>query len=266
MTALAARSFPYDQGTLNLAHRGARAFAPENTMAAFALAIQQCAHGVELDVMLSTDGVPMVIHDQRVDRTTDGIGRVSDLTSGQLRKLDAGSWFSPEFAGERLPTLSEVLAWAEPHTLLNIELKAPGLSPGKLEEEVTRLVHQHHASARVLLSSFNPLTLRRLRRIDPGLRTGLLYAPNLPVPLRRAWLRPLALPDALHPEHTMVDRRYIHWARARGYRVNVWAPDSRSDLDRLVGLGVDAIITDRPDVLAGILASPQVNLQGRNYD
>ena len=250
-------SFLDHEHVLDIAHRGASAVAPPNTLAAFRKAVELGADGVEFDVHLSADSVPIVIHDFRVDDTTDGSGRVADLTLAQLKQLDAGFTFDPSFAGERIPTLGEVLETVGSQLLLNIELKTTSLRDNGLEQEVIGLVEQHGLDDRVLLSSFNPFSLRRAKRIAPQLSVGLLYAPDLPLPLRRAWLAFLALHEARHPEHTMVDAQYMAWARRRGYRVNVWTVNDPGEMRRLIRLGVDGIITDVPDVLRSVLESQE---------
>ena len=250
-------SFLDHEHVLDIAHRGASAVAPPNTLAAFRKAVELGADGVEFDVHLSADSVPIVIHDFRVDDTTDGSERVADLTLAQLKQLDAGFTFDPSFAGERIPTLGEVLETVGSQLLLNIELKTTSLRDNGLEQEVIGLVEQHGLDDRVLLSSFNPFSLRRAKRIAPQLSVGLLYAPDLPLPLRRAWLASLALHEARHPEHTMVDAQYMAWARRRGYRVNVWTVNDPGEMRRLIRLGVDGIITDVPDVLRSVLESQE---------
>jgi len=211
------------------------------------------ADGIEFDVHLSADGVPVVIHDFTVDATTDGHGRVADLTLAQLKALDAGSSFDPAFAGERIPTLEEVLDAVGDRLLLNVELKSTSIHDNGLERAVLDLIAQHGVNDRVLISSFNPFSLRRVRRLAPHIPLGLLYAPDLPLPLRRAWLAFLAPHEARHPEHTMVDARYMSWARKRGYRVHTWTVDNPDEMRRLIALGVDGIITNVPDVLRHVL-------------
>jgi glycerophosphoryl diester phosphodiesterase len=245
--------FPYRDRALNFGHRGAPIAAPENTLASFQQAREMGADGIELDVMLCADGDVVVSHDYTVERTTDGEGRIADLPLSQLKTLDAGAWFSPQFAGERVPTLREVLAWAGEDILLNIELKSLRLGTDGLEKKVVSLVREHRMQHTVVLSSFNPFALRRVRQMAPELHTGLLYAAGLPVYLRRAWLRPLALVNALHPQFEMVNEAYMAWARRSVYRVNVWCPTETLEMQRLVRLGVDMIITDRPDLLTNVL-------------
>jgi glycerophosphoryl diester phosphodiesterase len=139
--------------------------------------------------------------------------------------------------------------------LLNIELKDFGLFDRGLERATIGLVEQHNLSDRVFLSSFNPFSLRRAKRIAHHIPVGLLYSPDLPLPLRRAWLAFLFPHEARHPAHTMVNAEYMTWARRRGYRVNTWSVNDPGEMRRLVGLGVDGIITDVPDVLRSILES-----------
>jgi glycerophosphoryl diester phosphodiesterase len=242
-----------NQRALNIAHRGASAVAPANTLAAFEKAVELGADGIELDVHLSADGVPVVIHDFAVDATTDGSGRVSEMTLAQIKQLDAGTHFDPAFAGARIPTLAEVLQAFGDRLLLNVELKSVSLRDNGLERAVLAMVKKHELESRVLLSSFNPFSLRRAKRVAPDVRAGLLYAPDLPLFLSRAWLAPLFPHEARHPKHTMVNARYMRWARRRGYRVNVWTVDDPGEMRRLIGLGVNGIITNVPDMLREIL-------------
>ncbi|MGB9593290.1 MAG: glycerophosphodiester phosphodiesterase [Anaerolineae bacterium] len=240
---------------LNLGHRGASHDAPQNTLAAFRLANAYGADGYELDVQLTKDGVPVVIHDFTVDKTTNGTGPVAGFTLEELKRLDAGAKFSSQFAGERVPTLAEVFDVLEPHTIVNVELKTKSLGDNGLEKATIALIRERGLQERVILSSFNPFSLLRVRRIAPELKIGLLYAPDLPLYLRKAWFRLVVKPQALHPHYRMVDERYMAWARRNGYEVNVWTVDDPDDMRRLAALGVHAIITNRPDVLKSVLAS-----------
>jgi glycerophosphoryl diester phosphodiesterase len=226
--------------------------APENTLSAFARAIELGADGVELDVQLSADGVLVVCHNFEVDQTSDGHGRIADLSLAELKQLDFGCWFGPRFVGERIPTLDEVFDSLSPLALVNIELKSMALRDHGLESAVATLVRRRAVYDRVIVSSFNPVALRRLRRLDPHIEIGLLYAPNLPIVLARAWLRPWVRPHALHPEQTLVDTHYMAWARRRGYAVNVWTVNEAAAMRRLIDLSVTSIITDYPDRLAAL--------------
>lgn len=251
----------YQGRVLNFAHRGASHDAPENTLAAFCLAREMGADGVELDVQASKDGEAVVIHDFTVDATTDGQGPVKDETLTDLKELDAGSWFDARFAGERIPTLQEVIDEVGHQLLLAIELKArvfggAGLAlrqSSGLVVEVVRLIEDHNLAHRAIVSSFNPFALRRVKRLNSRISTGLIYSFDLPAHLIRALFLSLADPDALHPEKHLVTQKYMRWAKERGYRVNAWTVDEPAEMKRLIALGVDGIFTNRPDVLRDVL-------------
>jgi glycerophosphoryl diester phosphodiesterase len=243
---------------LNFAHRGASHDAPENTLAAFRLALEMGADGAELDVQVSKDGEAVVMHNFTVDATTDGQGAVRDKTLAELKELDAGSWFGDgltksAFAGQRIPTLQEVIVEVGHQLLLNIELKTRVFGSGDLVAEVVRLIEDHNLIHRAIVSSINPFALRRVKRLNRRINTGLLYFFDLPTHLVRACLSFLAKPNALHPEKHLVTREYMAWAKEKGYRVNAWTVDDPAEMKRLISLGVDGIITNRPDVLREIL-------------
>ncbi len=246
-------SFLDAQRPLNIAHRGANGVAPENTLAAFEKAAELGADGIELDVRLCADGMPVVIHDSHVGGTTDGSGRVAEMTLTELKQLDAGAWFDPAFAGEHIPTLEETLAAVGQRLWLNIELKAEGVLDRGLERAVVDLIVQQRMVQRVLLSSFNPLALRRVQQIAPQIPTALLYTsailPRLAGPVTP---RPCA---ALHPHRTVMNRQHLDWIRRRDYRIHVWTVDEVEEMDRLIAWEVDGIITNVPHVLHSVLES-----------
>jgi glycerophosphoryl diester phosphodiesterase len=245
----------YDKPTLNIAHRGASGHAPENTLAAFLLAAEMGADGIELDVHLSADGQAVVIHNDTVDATTDGVGRVSKMTCAELQALDAGGGVDPRFAGERIPTLQQVFDAVGQRVLINIEVKVEaGYHPPEQEAETVRLIEDNHMVDRVIVSSFSPISLRRVHKLNPHIPLGFLYAKIEPAFL--PWLiRRLYAPfSALHPHLSWVDERYMARARRRGLRVNVWTVNDASDMERMRDLGVDGIITNYPDTLRDILA------------
>lgn len=234
---------------LIIAHRGASTYAPENTIAAFQVAFELGADGIELDVTLTRDGVPVVIHDDTVDRTTDGSGAVAQMTLTEIRSLDAGSWYNAQFRGERIPTLADVLQAFGRRGVINIELKGSELKGDGLEAAVIQAVESAGLQQSVILSSFNPIRLWRAARISPQIERGLLYTDTLPIYLRRAWLRPIVRPTALHPFYQMVTPGYVRWAQVMGYAVNTWTVDDPIEMKRLIGLEVNAIITKKPDLL-----------------
>jgi glycerophosphoryl diester phosphodiesterase len=225
---------------LVVAHRGASQAAPQNTLMAFRLAAEMGADAVELDVHLTADNVPVVIHDATVDATTNGTGAVRQMSLAQLKTLNI-------VRGERIPTLEEVLAEVGQRLLINIEFKDHTLRGMGLEAIVGNILRQMHMLDRVWFSSFNPFSLRRARAAIPEVPCGMLYSRQLPIYLRHRWLAPLTPHEALHPEHTLVTSTLIENAHRRGLRVAAWTLDDPERAQRLAAWGIDAIITNVPD-------------------
>jgi glycerophosphoryl diester phosphodiesterase len=240
---------------LIFAHRGACRVAPENTLPAFQAALDLGADGVELDVQYSSDGKLVVIHNPTLDETTDGTGRVTAHSFEELRVLDAGARFDPRFAGTRIPSLDEVLALLRSKLLVNIELKALDPATFGLGVDVVAAVRAHDMTDQVVLSSFNPLALRKAKQAGPEIECALLLAPDLPGWMRRELTRRFSRADGLHPEFPMVDTAYLARARKLGLPVRVWTVNEEADMRRMIELGVDAIITDVPDVLKALLTA-----------
>lgn len=239
--------------TLNIAHRGASALAPENTLAAFEKALQLGADGIELDVRSCADGTPVVIHNPTVDATTDGSGSVAQMTLPELKELDAGAWFAPTFAGERIPTLEETLAAVGGQLLVNIELKGKAILGRSLVQATVDLIERHRLAGHVLISSFNPFLLHRVQRMAPQIPTGLLYLwAFLPGVAQRVAPQRYA---ALHPSVAILSQDHRDWIQRHPYRIHVWTVDDPTDMRRLIEWGVDGIITNTPDVLHHLLES-----------
>jgi glycerophosphoryl diester phosphodiesterase len=236
-----------------IAHRGASSAAPENTLSAFNLAAALGADAVELDVKLSKDGAPIIMHDPTVERTTDGTGRVCDLTLAELKRLDAGAWKDSKFAGERAPTLAEVFESVGRRLWINVELTNYTTRGDGLEAVVTALIRKMGLQSRVLLSSFDPFTLRNARRLDPSLPIAQLTASDMALPLREAWLAPFIPHEARHPDVAQLKQKGVAYFKKRGYRVNVWTIDDPADMREFVRQGVDGLITDVPDVAKSII-------------
>jgi len=195
-----------------------------------------------------------VLHDDTIDRTTNGSGRVEDFDYDTLRQMDAGAWFAPQFCGERIPLLADVLDTVGAKLRVNIEIKGRALRGDGLEAEIAALVRARDLADSVIISSFNPWALARMRRADPGLPLALLYSLQAPFWLRRGQPRHWLKPQALHPERALVDAGYVAWAQQRGYRVNVWTVNEQEEMERLIAMRVDGIITDRPALLARLLS------------
>ena len=255
-----------DEWPVNLAHRGASALAPENTIEAFRLAVEAGAGGLELDVHMTRDGHIVVIHDATVDRTTSGNGAVSEMTLDELRRFDAGHNFSPDGGSTRpyrgrgvwVPTLGEVIG-EFPGVAVNIEIKAG--TPG-IEETVLGILRDANALGRALVVSTPHAIVKRFRKISSGhistgasrWEIGVFYI------LSRLRLERLVRPayealqvPLLHRGILVVTPRFIRAAQARGVRVDVWTINQAEEMRRLLDLGVDVIMTDRPGTLAEVL-------------
>jgi glycerophosphoryl diester phosphodiesterase len=235
---------------LIMAHRGASKVAPENTLPAFQAAIDMRADGVELDVQYSSDGHLVVFHWPTLEATTNGQGRITAHTLAELRALDAGSSFGPQFAGTPIPELHEVLDLLCGKLIVNIELKALDMGTFGIGADVVAAVRKQGMEDQVILSSFNHMALRRAKKAGPEIEGALLLAPDLPGWTRTALARRYSRANALHPEAPMVDSQYMSSARRQGLPVRVWTVNEEDEMQRLIALGVDAIITDVPDVLA----------------
>ncbi|MBE0598102.1 MAG: glycerophosphodiester phosphodiesterase [Desulfuromonadales bacterium] len=220
------------------AHRGASAVAPENTLAAFQLAEAAGADGIELDIQLTRDGVPVVLHDLTLERTTTGRGEVARCSWRALQRLDAGSWFAPAFAGEAIPRLDQVLAWAQDRLRLNLEIKDSAAAAAVLD------TLRDFPQANVLVSSFDHPLLERLRGDAPKLPLGFLLETHL---WRRGVQRAAECgAQSLHPRCDLVSRPLLAACRQRALAVFAWTVDDRRRLHSLRRLGVDGVFTNHP--------------------
>ncbi len=231
---------------LIIAHRGASALAPENTLAAFRLAKELGADGIELDVMLSADERLVVIHDQSVNRTTNGQGKVNEMGWDSLKTLDAGSYFDERFTGEPLPLLDQVFEELGGQFLINVELKNYATPRDQLTEKVIDLIMQMGLKNSTILSSFNARNLLKAESLEPAMPRGLLTLPGLPGIPYRGWLGKRYHYDALHPYHKDVNEKMVSRLHAAGKKVNVWTVNKPEDLRRMRDLGVDMVICNDP--------------------
>lgn len=238
---------------LVLAHRGYSGKYPENSKLAFEMAIQTGCHGIESDVHLSADGEPVIIHDPTLERTTDGKGMVADHTFLQLQKLDCGSWKGPEFAGQHLLHLEELLQLVMQHLLvLNLELKNYEVFYKGLEEKVIECIAKYKAQNHVFLSSFNHPSMVLCKQINPAVQTGFLYGYPLLDIEQYADRYPV---DALHPRYQCLQYEpgLVQKIHATGRRVNTWTVNTLADMDYCIQAGTDAIITNYPQTLMDLL-------------
>lgn len=232
---------------LVIAHRGASSVAPENTLAALATAVALGADGVEFDVRATADGVPVLLHDATVDRTTDGTGDIASLTWAEVQRLDAGRWFGERFAGERVPSVEAVLVWAtaQPAPRLFIELKGrPEQYPTLVARLCAALENERMLAARTHVISFETAWLVRMREALPTVRTGLIYGRRPPDPIAAARsLRANAIVAAWR-ELTADDVGRAHHA---DLFVCAWTVDTAEQIEAMRSLGVDGVATN--DVL-----------------
>jgi glycerophosphoryl diester phosphodiesterase len=233
---------------LIIGHRGYRGKYPENTLAGFLAAIEAGADMIEFDVRLSRDGFPMVIHDARLERTTNGNGTVFDRSLAELQKLDAGAWFHPRFTGERIPTLDEVLDMARKQIPVNIEIKVDATEPPHfwrgIEEKVLNSVYRCGTCDEVLISSFNRDVLETLCRIDRAPAIGVLSKFGE----EQSGLDACKEFEAFswHPYYLGLTVQEVADAHDQGVRVMPYTINAIEDIRRLFQMQVDGIFTDDP--------------------
>jgi glycerophosphoryl diester phosphodiesterase len=223
---------------LIIAHRGASADVPENSLAACHLAAEQGADAIELDVQLSADRRIVIFHDDTVARFTGKEQKVSQLTVAELKKVDLGH-------GQTIPTLDELLEMMGPRLLYDVELKDFSLRDKGLEAAVADRFESFGLADKLMVSSFNPFAVRRARKTLPrSVPVALIRKPGL---LEYTYF--LASEQADNPHYNMVDEKYMRWAKGRGYRTYVWTVDDPAEASRLAALGVHGVITNRPQLL-----------------
>lgn len=230
------------------AHRGASAHAPENTLAAFELAMAQGTDGIELDAKLSADGSVIVIHDPTVDRTTGQHGQVKNMSLVDLRALDAGSFFSSDFKAEKIPLLEEVFESFGKRLFINVELTNYNTPRDHLVESVCMLVKKFNLQKRVMFSSFYTANLSKARSYLLEVPCGLLSLPGLPGAWARSFGFAFGKYAALHPYLSDVTPQQVQRAHRLKSRVHVWTVNAETDMRRLFGWGVDGIFTDDPQL------------------
>jgi glycerophosphoryl diester phosphodiesterase len=235
-----------------IAHRGASAYFPENTMAAFKGALEMNAEMIELDVMLSKDGVPVVFHDAVLEDHTNGSGELSDYTLDELKQLDAGSWFSKEFTGEKIPTLEQVLAFAKGKIALNIEIKTEAVSDeveGGVEEKSLALVKEYGMQEHVLFSSFDYRAITHLKQLDPSIPAALLYNNRNSNKLLPSQLVSQYKADAFNCSYQQLNRKRLRDIRLNSIPVFVYTVNQKHRMKKMVQLGVSGVFSDKPDLL-----------------
>lgn len=240
---------------LIIGHRGASADAPENTMAAFREALAVGADGIEFDVRLTRDGVPVVIHDSTLRRTGGLPHRVADLTWAEISKVDVGSWFSKSFANETVPSLAELFTlFQSNNSTLYLEMKCDSAAEHRaLAEACVKAIDEHSLKERVIVECFQLPALRILKEIDSGIKTVALFEPSF---------NPSVLSDqriinqarhvgavALALHHRLARESLVRKAKDDGMHVAVWTVDDPSWIERARATGIDALITNNPEAM-----------------
>ena len=244
-----------------IAHRGAKACAPQNTIPSFERAVSDLADGFETDVHLTKDGIPVICHNYDIDETSDGTGFIEKMTLEELRAFDFGSWYGEEFRGTTIPTLNEFLAVAQKADIkvLNIEIKRPPSRLKELVEKTLAAVEEYGLTDRLIISSFSVQILRYVKQCAPSVPTGFLYPSNnpsacYPVVWPAAMVR-FTKCNAIHPIHNLVGAPLVKWAHKKGLAVNVWTVNEEEDIKRLLLLGVDGLITDNPAFVREVIGT-----------
>lgn len=235
-----------------IAHRGFSGRAPENTLVAVREAIAIGAHMAEIDVTLSADEHIVVIHDETLDRTTNGRGLVSDFTLAALKKLDAGSWFSPQFAGEPIPTLDEILGETHGRILLNVEIKSEAVDRG-VTAKVVAAIRARGMVDEIVVSSFSPTALEQMREVAPEIRTAVLYN----IKLQRG-MDPIDIVSGVgasgfNIRRNRLSKKMLRRCHAHEIPVAIYTVDKPRRMRKFIAKGVDAIFTNHPDRMLEIV-------------
>lgn len=237
--------------TINYAHRGASAYYPENTMISFEKALEMGATGIETDVQVTKDGVLVLIHDEMVNRTTNGEGFVKDYTYKELNKLDAGSWMGEEFEGTKIPTVEELIYLTlDKNIIINFELKNGIVIYEDIEQKLIDLIYKHKINRKVILSSFNHYSIAKCNKISKGINTGVLYMEGIYKPYNYA---STVSANSIHPYFLAINEEVIKETKKHKTQVNVFTVDDEEKMKFFLDMKIDGIITNCPDKLHKIM-------------
>ncbi|MFA8434080.1 MAG: glycerophosphodiester phosphodiesterase [Marinifilaceae bacterium] len=234
-----------------IAHRGASANAPENTLASVRQALEDCADKIEIDVHLSKDGEICVMHDSKVNRTTNGEGKIKNLTWKEIQELDAGSWFSQEFKGERVPTLQQVLNCVHGQSKLIIEIKNKSSYYPGIEKSIVDCIKQHGAENWCIVQSFHADVLEKIHQLAPNLelhKLEVFVIPSLKIAFDKAphLFKPKTYIKSYNVNCFFLSNLIIKKLHTLNKKVNAWTCDSPSMINRMEYIGADGVITNEP--------------------
>jgi glycerophosphoryl diester phosphodiesterase len=234
----------FDTKPLNFAHRGYTVSAPENTLAAFQAALDLGVDGIEFDVRTCKSGEVVVFHDSMLTRMTNGRGFVKNKTLAELKRLKIRGQ-NPDM-NHPIPTLEEVIELVNGRAILNVEIKTKGLPKDHIEGKVVAILRQYGIEYNTILSSFNPIVMRRIKKIDDEIITGFLMDKSFTVRYSEIPLTKLAGAKAIHLENNLAKDSFIRKIQALGFYCVVWNVNNPEEMRRLIDLDVNGIITDRP--------------------
>lgn len=234
------------QRPILIAHRGSSAYAPENTLASFELAIKQNVTAIELDATLTKDQKVVVFHDSSIERITGFKGKINQMTLAEIKKLDAGSFFDTSFQGEQIPTLEEVFELVGDRALINIELKNYSSPFDALPQQVAILIEKWKLHANIFFSSFNPIALWKIKRLLPEVPIALLAMDGKKGWLARSRFGEALAYQAIHPYYADVNPKFLSAHHQKGHLVNVYTVNNAAMMRTLFEMGIDGIFTDDP--------------------
>ncbi len=236
-------------------HRGCSGIAPENTLASFQKILDYNVPGVEFDVQLCKTGEIIVLHDLNLKRTTGVNALAAETDLETIKTLDAGSWFNESFAGEKIPTLDEVFDLLGTRVYYNIEIKHRNRKAGELENKLAEKIKSRNMQNHVIISSFNPFSLMTLRKLEPLLKTALLYSCDRELPwfLRNGEGRYICKPDILNPAYQKINSLYMFVnKKILKHSIIAWTVDDEAEAEKLLNSGVDGIISNAPETMVDL--------------
>jgi len=242
---------PFTNKFLFFGHRGAPHFAPENTLISFKNAIDMGVDGIELDVISTLDEKIIIHHDTDLVKLTGEPTKLSSMGYDEIKKIDVSRKWNSEFGFQKIPLLSEIVELLDSNNIiLNIEIKSTGFFPTIIVEKVYDFITQHKLEKRCIVSSFNPLIIRKMNAISPKVFTALIWSKDVTQILLR-WYKPLfyiAKPNGFHPDKLFTDKKLVKWAKSKKLPICVFTVNTKAELDRLIKLGVNGVFTDNPEI------------------
>jgi glycerophosphoryl diester phosphodiesterase len=254
-----------------IAHRGASAYYPENTLPAFKGAIAMGADMVELDVQLTLDREVIVFHDEKISRCTDGRGKIADYSLVSLKKLDAGSWFDKKFKNTRIPTLVEVLDICKNKIAVNIEIKTEAVSKmffGGIEEKCLKIAEQSGMREHIVFSSFDPRAIMHLKQIDNTAMAAVLFAKKHYGSKLPSEVMESVNADAFNCSASELNKKWLINIKSKNIPVNIYTVNDEKKMKKFLDMGVNGIFTNKPDALKKVLAdvkNTRLKTEGDEY-